>query len=62
MSDDCEHDFDYIGRGYHDGSHPGWAYDEFFCRRCLTRVAVQDGTNRHATNLDPQWFHRERRQ
>lgn len=57
--DDCDHDFDRIGEGHYDGMRPGWTYDEFFCRRCLLRVAVEHETGRRHDNPDPSWFHRK---
>ena len=58
---ECDHDFEFIGEGYYEGSRPGWSYDEFFCRRCLKRVAVKHGTDQQVENPDPTWFKRRRK-
>ena len=57
--DDCLHEFNLVGHGYYTGSRPGWSFDQFFCKRCLLKVAV-DGQGQKYENPDPRWFGLER--
>jgi hypothetical protein len=60
----CErdgHDYEFVAEGHYDGSRPGYVYDEFYCRRCLERVAVSRENGQKVVNPDPTWFHRRAR-
>lgn len=56
----CNHDYEFIAEGEYTGSRPGYLYDEFYCRHCLSRVAVNRETGQKVANPDPLWFNRTR--
>lgn len=59
MGAECDHDFEHMGSGYYRGQRPGWSFDQFFCKRCLLKVAVDARGNR-TENPDPQWYELDR--
>ena len=58
---ECEHEFEFMGSGYYEGQRPGWSFDQFFCKRCLLKVAVSDRGHKQE-NPDPQWYRLDRRE